>query len=181
VARREPTSATARGAFKRWTKGDDNSPVSDGDIAVNELLHARLGELTPGVGWLSEESKDHLPDRAAPTSWIVDPIDGTRAYISGRADWTISVALVEQWRPFLTQQLGGLGLEVTPSAANFVLVNFPKVAGKTAPEAEEFLASKGYLVRAVGNYGLPDAIRITIGLEEHNRAVVELLTEFMGR
>ena len=90
------------------------------------------------------------------------------------------MALVEQWRPFLTQQLGGLGLEVTPSAANFVLVNFPNVAGKTAPEAEAFLASKGYLVRAVGNYGLPDAIRITIGKEEHNRAVVELLTEFVG-
>ena len=92
---------TSRGPFKRWTKGPDNSPVSDGDIAVNALLHARLGELAPGAGWLSEESKDHLPDRAAPTSWIVDPIDGTRAYISGRADWTISVALVEDGRPRL--------------------------------------------------------------------------------
>ena len=97
----ELARATARGAFKRWTKGHDNSPVSDGDIAVNELLHARLGEIRPGVGWLSEESKDNLPDRAAPTSWIVDPIDGTRAYISGRADWTISVALVEHGRPRL--------------------------------------------------------------------------------
>jgi histidinol-phosphate aminotransferase len=62
---------------------------------------------------------------------------------------------------------------VTPSAANFVLVNFPPTPGKTAREAEAFLASKGYLVRAVGNYNLPDAIRITIGLEEQNRAVVE--------
>jgi myo-inositol-1(or 4)-monophosphatase len=92
---------TSRGPFKRWTKGHDNSPVSDGDIAVNALLHERLGQLMPGVGWLSEESKDHLPDRAAPTSWIVDPIDGTRAYISGRPDWTISVALVEDGRPRL--------------------------------------------------------------------------------
>jgi myo-inositol-1(or 4)-monophosphatase len=97
----ELARATARGAFKRWTKGHDDSPVSDGDIAVNELLHARLGELMPGVGWLSEESKDNLPDRAAPTTWIVDPIDGTRAYIAGRADWTISVALVEHGRPRL--------------------------------------------------------------------------------
>jgi histidinol-phosphate aminotransferase len=48
-------------------------------------------------------------------------------------------------------------------------------------EAEAFLASKGYLVRAVGNYGLPDHLRITIGLEEHNRAVVDLLADFMGR
>lgn len=92
---------TSRGPFKRWTKGHDNSPVSEGDIAVNALLHARLGQLMPDAGWLSEESKDHLPDRAAPTSWIVDPIDGTRAYISGRDDWTISVALVEDGRPRL--------------------------------------------------------------------------------
>ncbi len=92
-----------------------------------------------------------------------------------------SVALVEQWRPWLTQQIGGLGLEVTPSAANFVLINFPNAPGKTALEAEAFMASKGYLVRAVANYGLPNAIRISIGLEEHNRAVVELLREFLGR
>ena len=92
-----------------------------------------------------------------------------------------SLALVEQWRPWMAQQLGGLGLEVTPSAANFVLATFPPTPGKTALEAEAFLASKGYLVRAVGNYGLPDAIRITIGLEEHNRTVVALLGEFLGR
>jgi len=92
-----------------------------------------------------------------------------------------SLALVERWRPWLAQQLGGLGLDVTPSAANFVLATFPTTPGKTALEAEAFLASKGYLVRAVANYGLPNAIRVTIGLEEHNRAVVELLAEFMGR
>ncbi|MFN3856176.1 MAG: histidinol-phosphate transaminase [Caulobacter sp.] len=92
-----------------------------------------------------------------------------------------SVALVEQWRPWLAQQIGGLGLEVTPSAANFVLVAFPTTPGKTAVEAETFLASKGLLTRGVGNYGLPDHLRITIGLEEHNRAVVEGLAEFMSR
>jgi myo-inositol-1(or 4)-monophosphatase len=92
--------ATARGPFKRWTKGDDDSPVSEGDIAVNDLLRARLTELVPGAGWLSEET-EALPDRALPLAWVVDPIDGTRAYISGRADWTISVALVENGRPVL--------------------------------------------------------------------------------
>jgi myo-inositol-1(or 4)-monophosphatase len=97
----ELARATARGAFKRWTKGDDNSPVSEADIAVNALLHARLGDLVPGIGWLSEESGDNLPDRADATGWIVDPIDGTRAFISGRPDWTISVALVEHGRPRL--------------------------------------------------------------------------------
>lgn len=90
-----------------------------------------------------------------------------------------SIALVEQWRPWLTQQLGGLGLEPVPSAANFVLVGFPKTPGKTARDADEFLSSRGLIVRYVGSYGLPDHLRITIGREEHNRAIVETLTEFM--
>lgn len=91
-----------------------------------------------------------------------------------------SIALMETWRPWLTQQLGGLGLEVVgPSAANFVLVGFPTTPGKTAAEADAFLSSKGLLVRAVGLYGLPDHLRITIGLEENNRAIVDALAEFM--
>jgi len=92
-----------------------------------------------------------------------------------------SLALVDQWRPFLTQQLGGLGLEVIPSSANFILAHFPTTPGKTAADAEAFLASRGYLTRGVSGYGLPEYLRITIGLEAHNRAVVEALTEFMGR
>jgi myo-inositol-1(or 4)-monophosphatase len=93
--------ATARRPFKQWTKGEDRSPVTDADIAVNDILHNRLTALVRGAGWLSEETHDPLPDRAFPLVWIVDPIDGTRAYISGRADWTISVALAEHGRPLL--------------------------------------------------------------------------------
>jgi myo-inositol-1(or 4)-monophosphatase len=97
----EVARATARTSFKRWTKGDDNSPVSEGDIAVNDFLRARLAALAPAAGWLSEETEDSLPARAMKRAWIVDPIDGTRAYISGRADWTIAVALVEDGTPTL--------------------------------------------------------------------------------
>jgi myo-inositol-1(or 4)-monophosphatase len=97
----ELARVTSRGPFKRWTKGDDNSPVSEGDIAVNDLLRTRLTRLAPKAGWLSEENEDSLPGREMATAWIVDPIDGTRAYITGRADWTISVALVEDDRPVL--------------------------------------------------------------------------------
>ena len=91
-----------------------------------------------------------------------------------------SLAHVDQWRDFLTQQLGGIGLEVTPSAANFVLVRFPTAPGKTAPDAEAFLASRGYLTRGVASYGLPEHLRISIGLEQHNRDIVEALAEFLG-
>ncbi len=93
-----------------------------------------------------------------------------------------SIDHIEQWRPWLTQQLGGLGLDVVgPSATNFVLVGFPKTPGKTAADADEFLSARGLLTRRVLNYGLPDHLRITFGLEAHNRALVEALAEFMKR
>ena len=109
-------------------------------------------------------------------------IPGLAAAVAALADEEFqeaSLNLVERWRPYFVQQLGGIGLEPVPSAANFVLVGFPKTPGKSAAEAEAYLAKRGYIVRGVANYGLPDHLRITIGLEEHNRAVVELLTEFM--
>ncbi len=111
-------------------------------------------------------------------------IAGQAAAIAALADeafQTRSLDLVEQWRPWLTQQLGGLGLEVAPSGANFILARFATTPGRTAAEAEAFLAARGYIVRGVANYGLPDFLRITIGLEEHNRAVVEALADFLKR
>ena len=90
-----------------------------------------------------------------------------------------TLALMAQWRPWLAQQLGGLGLEPVPSAANFVLVGFPTTPGKTAAEAAAFLERRGLIVRGVAGYGLPDHLRITVGLEAHNRAVVEALADFM--
>ena len=95
----ELARVTASRPLKHWTKGPDKSPVSEADIAVNDLLRTRLTTLTPGAGWLSEETADDLTQRDKPLAWIVDPIDGTRAYISGRADWSISVALAEYGRP----------------------------------------------------------------------------------
>jgi myo-inositol-1(or 4)-monophosphatase len=95
----ELARVTASRPLKHWTKGHDKSPVSEADIAVNDLLRTRLTALTPGAGWLSEETEDDPTQRDKPLAWIVDPIDGTRAYIAGFIDRTISVALVEDGRP----------------------------------------------------------------------------------
>jgi myo-inositol-1(or 4)-monophosphatase len=86
--------------LKNWTKGV-SSPVSDADIAVDELLRARLMDGHGDFGWLSEESIDDPARLKARYVWIVDPIDGTRAYIGGFDDWAVSAALVENGRPIV--------------------------------------------------------------------------------
>ena len=90
-----------------------------------------------------------------------------------------SVEHNEIWLAWLTGQLRALGLEVTPSVANFILVHFPQTGEHTAAAAEAFLGSRGVIVRGVSSYNLPHAIRITIGAEEANRAVASCLREFM--
>jgi myo-inositol-1(or 4)-monophosphatase len=89
-----------RTELKNWTKGA-SSPVSEADIAVNDLLEARLRSATPDYGWLSEESADDERRLGKRLVWIVDPIDGTRGYLAGREDWCVSVALVEDAAPLL--------------------------------------------------------------------------------
>jgi myo-inositol-1(or 4)-monophosphatase len=83
---------------KNWTKGA-SSPVCEADIEADLLLRDRLMRDSPGYGWLSEESADDPARLTARRVWIVDPIDGTRGFISGRSDWAISAALVEDGRP----------------------------------------------------------------------------------
>jgi myo-inositol-1(or 4)-monophosphatase len=89
-----------RTELKNWTKGV-SSPVSEADIAVNDLLEKALRSAAPDYGWLSEESVDDDGRLARRLVWIVDPIDGTRSYLAGREDWCVSVALVEQASPVL--------------------------------------------------------------------------------
>ena len=83
-----------RTELRNWTKGA-SSPVSEADIAVNDLIETRLRRATPDYGWLSEESADDESRLDKQRVWIVDPIDGTRGYLAGREDWCVSVALVE--------------------------------------------------------------------------------------
>lgn len=89
-----------RTELRKWTKGA-SSPVSEADIAVNDLLEAKLRGATPDYGWLSEESVDDDARLGKRLVWIVDPIDGTRGYLAGREDWCVSVALVEDCSPLL--------------------------------------------------------------------------------
>ncbi len=80
-------------ANDKWLK-DDGSFVSDADMALDKLLHQRLLAGREDYGWLSEETEDNLERLNKSRVWIVDPIDGTRAFLHDKPHWVVSVALV---------------------------------------------------------------------------------------
>jgi myo-inositol-1(or 4)-monophosphatase len=92
--------AGAQTAAKVWYKGH-SSPVTEADIALDTFLKGQLSGLFPQAGWLSEETADDPARLEQGYVWIVDPIDGTRAFASGHPDWAISIALVRDSRPVL--------------------------------------------------------------------------------
>jgi myo-inositol-1(or 4)-monophosphatase len=87
-------------AFSRWEKVPGH-PVCDIDLEVDAFLREQLSVLDPGAGWLSEETLDASDRIERPRLWVVDPIDGTRDYLAGRAGWAVSIALVEDRTPLL--------------------------------------------------------------------------------
>lgn len=87
-------------ALESWDKSDA-SPVSAADLAVDGFLKRELSALLPAAGWLSEETADAPERLEGGLIWLVDPIDGTRDFIRGRAGWAISVALISAGRPLL--------------------------------------------------------------------------------
>ena len=87
----------------------------------------------------------------------------------------------KEWLTWLTEEIRELGLKVTPSVANFLLIHFPETPGRTAKEADAFLTKRGLILRGVAGYKLPHALRMTVGSEEANRLVVQALRDFLGK
>ena len=81
---------------KSWEKPDGTGPVTEADLAVNDLLLARLSTARPGYGWLSEETPDGPARLAQAQCFILDPIDGTRAFMAGEAHFAVSLAVADQ-------------------------------------------------------------------------------------
>ena len=79
----------------------------------------------------------------------------------------------------MSREISALGIEVTPSVANFLLLRFDQARGVSAKKADAFLSARGFILRSVAAYGLPDCLRLTVGNEEANHGVVAALAEFM--
>jgi histidinol-phosphate aminotransferase len=106
-------------------------------------------------------------------------IEAGAAAIADDAHVARAIAHNDHWLAWMTGELAKLGLSVTPSVGNFVLIHFPGTQGRTAAAADAFLTSRGLILRRMDAYGLPGALRLTIGDEAANKAVVAALANFM--
>jgi histidinol-phosphate aminotransferase len=135
------------------------------------------------VGWIYGPAHiiDALNRIRGPFNVNAPAIAAGVAALADTAHLEKSRAHNDKWLPWLTEEITRLGLKVTPSVANFLLIHFPETAGKTAAEADRLLTSRGLVLRAVKAYHLPNALRMSVGTEEANRLVVKTLAEFMGK
>ncbi len=133
------------------------------------------------IGWCYAPAHvvDALERVRDPFNVTSTAIEAGVAAMHDRAHVERSVAHNETWLPWLSEELTKLGLRVTPSVCNFILVHFPEDGRHSAPAADDYLGARGYILRRVAGYGFPNALRMTVGTEEANRGVVAALTEFL--
>lgn len=135
-----------------------------------------LGGLRIGFGYAPLKVAEAVDRIRLPFNVSVPGIEAAVAALGDEAHQKASRELIHTWRPRLTQAIRGFGFDVLASAGNFVLVRFKDVDQST--RANDYLNSKGIIVRPVGGYGLPECLRITVGTEDQNRAVIDALSEF---
>jgi histidinol-phosphate aminotransferase len=134
------------------------------------------------IGWCygPAEVMDALNRIRGPFNVSSPAIAAGVAALGDRAHVERAVAHNDEWRETVTREIKALGYEVTPSVANFVLIHFPDAPGKRAADADALLLQRGVVLRRVEAYGLPNALRMTIGSAEANRAAIAALGEFKG-
>lgn len=133
------------------------------------------------VGWMYAPAHviDALNRIRGPFNVNATAIEAGVAAMRDRAHVERTLTHNDIWLPWLTQALEKLGLRVTPSVGNFILIHFPDAAKHSAASADDYLTARGYILRRVAGYGFPNALRMTVGTEEANRGVVAALTEFL--
>ena len=133
------------------------------------------------IGWMYAPA--HIVDAInrvrGPFNVNAAAIEAGIAALRDRAHVERTVEHNERWLRWLTEELSRLGLRVTPSVGNFVLIHFPDDEKHSAAAADAYLSARGYILRRVTGYGFPNALRMTVGTEEANRGVVAALAEFL--
>jgi len=149
-----------RAGGRVWDKGDGQGPVTEADLEVNDALHARLTAARPGYGWLSEESAplDDPARLAAEMAFVIDPIDGTRAFADGQDSFAHALAVVRQGRPVAAVvHLPMLGLTYAAAAGAGATLNGLPIAhsGRAEPDGARVLAARPAFDPAAWPGGVP--------------------------
>lgn len=134
------------------------------------------------IGWMyaPAEIVDAVNRVRGPFNVNATAIAAGAAAIADRGHVDRAIAHNDEWLAKVSEALRALGLTVTPSVANFVLIHFPDDPAKNAEAADAYLTRRGYILRRVTGYGLPNALRMTIGSAEANQGVIDALREFLG-
>ena len=154
------------------------------NVIVTHTFSKIYGLAALRVGWAYApvEAADAIDRIRLPFNTSIAAQEAALAALGDEAFQARSLALVEQWRPWLMQQLGGIGLEIAAVGGQLHPGAFPRPRpARPPPRPRPSWPPRGYLTRGVASYGLPEYLRINIGLEEHNRAIIDLIAEFLRR
>jgi histidinol-phosphate aminotransferase len=154
----------------------DNTVVTHTFSKIHGLAALRVGWMFGPVHIVDAVNRIRGPFNVSTPAMLA-----AAAALEDSAHIQMSKTHTEHWRNWLTEEISRLGLDVTPSVANFILIHFPTAKGRTAADADAFLTKRGLVLRALNNYKLPHALRMTIGTEEANRLVAEALRDFMAQ
>jgi histidinol-phosphate aminotransferase len=173
------------GAYAEYVRRNDYSAgielvSSNQNVVMTRTFSKIYGLAALRIGWLY--APDHVCDMInrvrGPFNVNAPAIAAGVAAINDAEHLERAASHNEKWLAWLTDQLGALGLKVTPSVGNFILIHFSDQPGRTARDADTFLSSHGVVLRSVAGYGIPGALRMTVGSEEANRLTVDLLQQF---
>jgi myo-inositol-1(or 4)-monophosphatase len=162
------------GGRRSWYKGP-GQVVTDADLAVDALLHDRLRDARPAYGWLSEERVDDQSRTRCERVWVVDPIDGTRAFADGVPQFAISVALVERGVPLLGVVLNpatGERFEAGRDRGASLNRQPLRVSGRIELAGAALLSSRTEMKRRHWPSMIPEASFTTIGSLAYKLALI---------
>ncbi|MEE7455341.1 histidinol-phosphate transaminase [Methylorubrum populi] len=175
------------GAYAEYVRANDYTAGLELALDAPNVVMTRTfskihGLAAQRIGWMvgSEAVVDAINRIRGPFNLSAGGIAAGAAAIADEAHIAAAAAHNDEWLAWLSRAVEALGLTVTPSVGNFLLVHFPDAPGRTAAEADAHLTRGGVIVRRVSSYGLPNALRVTVGSGEANHAFVEALEDFLG-
>jgi histidinol-phosphate aminotransferase len=174
-------------AYAEYVKRNDYEAgielVSGSENVVMTRTFSKIyGLAAARIGWIYAPAHilDAMNRIRSPFNLSSAAILSGAAAMRDRSHVAKAAAFNEEWLGWLTSELGKLGLRVTPSVGNFLLIHFPSDPAKSAEKADAFLTARGLILRRVTAYGFPNALRMSVGTEEANQLVVAALKDFLG-